>query len=515
VTAPDPAVDVLGSSAKTAAVGRTPRLHALMIASEVSPWAKTGGLADVAGALPHALGVLGHSVTLVMPRYRGLQDGAEPAAHERIVLGRVAHDITFFTRDISETFRLVTVDAPPLFDREGLYGTSGHDYPDNAERFALLAAAALTYGEATAAERPVDIVHGHDWQAGLAPLLLARHPGRYPALSRAGRVFTIHNLAYQGLFPPEVLPALGLPWDVFTVDTGEFWGRFSYLKAGITASDLVTTVSPTYARETQTPAFGAGMEGVLASRSDRYVGILNGIDTDLWNPATDRLLPAHYDAEHLDGKLVCKRAALERFGLAVGDDALARPLIGMVTRLVEQKGLDLVEEACDALANLEASWVIVGQGDARYETFLTRWASRYPTRVGVRIGFDEELAHLVEAGADIFLMPSRFEPCGLNQMYSLRYGTVPIVHAVGGLEDTIQPYTARALHANGFKFREATAETLVRTVRQAVRLYADTPRWRRLVEEGMSVDHSWRNAAREYGKVYRRARLMAATRAVR
>jgi starch synthase len=337
-------------------------------------------------------------------------------------------------------------------------------------------------------------------------------PSRFPRLREAGTVFTIHNLAYQGSFPRNVVPALGLPWSVFTLETGEFYGQFSFLKAGLVYSDYLTTVSPAYARETQEARFGAGMEGVLFARRYRYSGILNGIDTTAWDPASDPYVPARFDATDLSGKLICKRALLERCGLSVGDDALARPLVGMVSRLVEQKGLALIEAAADALMRLDATWVFVGTGEARYEEFLRRLQARYPSRVGVHIGFDEALAHLVEAGSDMFLMPSTFEPCGLNQMYSLRYGTVPIVTAVGGLDDTIQPYTARASSANGFKFREMTADALVRTVRQAVRLYHDKAAWIPLMRQGMAIDHSWETSAREYVKVYRRARQAALVR---
>ncbi|MEO8070746.1 MAG: glycosyltransferase, partial [Acidobacteriota bacterium] len=271
--------------------------------------------------------------------------------------------------------------------------------------------------------------------------------------------------------------------------------------------------SYSYAQETQRPESGAGMEGVLTGRADRYFGILNGIDTQQWNPGSDPLLPASFDVDDMAGKVACKRALLERFQFARGDDALARPIVGMVSRLVEQKGLDLIQAAHEALVDLNATWVFVGMGEPRYEQFLRELQAGHPSRVGVHIGFDERLAHLVEAGADIFLMPSKFEPCGLNQMYSLRYGTVPVVHAVGGLDDTIQPYTARARGANGFKFREATPEAMVRTLRQAVRLYHDKPVWSRLVRQGMTVDHSWQTSAKEYVKVYRRARHAAAIRA--
>lgn len=492
--------------------GRSPRLGVLMIASEVAPWAKTGGLADVTGALPEALERLGHDVTTVLPRYRGSRLAEATVVNRTITLGGT-YDVAFHVSQVSPRRRIVMVDAPSLFDREGYYGQNGRDFTDNAERFAVLAAAALDFAEHDTASRPVDIVHAHDWQAGLAPVLLRNHPARYPRLRAAGVVFTIHNLAYQGLFPKEVVPAFGLPWSAFTVDTGEFYGQFSYLKAGIEYSDFVTTVSPSYAQETQLPEFGCGMNGVLAARSERYVGILNGIDTAIWNPATDPLLPAHFDRAHLEGKSACKRALLERFGLSVGDDALTRPVVGLVSRLVEQKGLDLIQQASEELLQLDASWVFVGTGDNRYETFLRQLQQRYPNRVGTYIGFNEALAHLVEAGSDLFLMPSKFEPCGLNQMYSLRYGTVPVVHAVGGLEDTIQPYTARASGANGFKFREATPDVLVRTLKQALRLFHEKSAWASLVQNGMAADHGWETSAREYVRVYRRARQAAATRA--
>lgn len=484
-----------------------------MIASEVAPWAKTGGLADVTGALPEALERLGHDVTTILPRYRGTR-APETTMRRDVTIGATTCDVGFHVAQVSARRRVVMVDVPRLFDRDGYYGQAGKDFADNAERFAVLAAAALDFGEHDVS-RAVDIVHAHDWQAGLGPTLLRTLPDRYPRLRQAGIVFTIHNLAYQGLFPKDAIPAFGLPWSAFTVETGEFYGKFSYLKAGIAYSDFVTTVSPSYAEETQRPEFGCGMDGVLSARADRYVGILNGIDTDIWDPWTDPLLPAHFDAAHLEGKAACKRALLERFGLSVGDDALARPVVGLVSRLVEQKGLDLIEAAIEELVHLDASWVFVGTGEARYEGFLRQLQERYPNRVGTYIGFNESLAHLVEAGSDLFLMPSRFEPCGLNQMYSLRYGTVPVVHAVGGLEDTIQPYTARAAGANGFKFREATPDVLVRTLKQAVRLYHDKAAWLALMQNGMAADHGWETSAKEYVRVYRRARQASAAPAAR
>jgi starch synthase len=489
------------------------RLHILMVASEVSPWAKTGGLADVTGALPEALERLGHDSTTVLPLYRGVAvpDGARRVAR-RTRIGVVEHDVVLHIAQVSSQRRVVFVEVSALYDRDGLYTSHGRDFPDNADRFAVLAAAALDFAASETDAAPVDVIHAHDWQTGLVPVLV-RTDARYrQAFGTAALVFTIHNLAYQGVFIRDVVPRFGLPWSVFTMDTGEFWGGFSFLKAGITHSDVVTTVSPTYARETLRPDVGVGMNGVLASLGDRYVGILNGIDTTTWNPSTDVLLPANFDVGSLDGKQVNKRRLLEHFNLPVGDDALARPLVGMVSRLVAQKGLDLIERAAPELTQLDTTWIFLGTGDEQYETFLRELARDYPSRVGVHIGFDERLAHLVEAGSDLFLMPSVFEPCGLNQMYSLRYGTVPVVSAVGGLDDTIQPYTARARHANGFKFRDQSPETLVRTLKQATRLYHDKEVWIPLMERGMTADHSWQTSAREYVKVYGRARQSAASR---
>jgi starch synthase len=493
--------------------GRPPRLGVMMVASEAAPWAKTGGLADVIAALPDALVRLGHRVTSVLPRYRGVVMPHVESHRHAVRLGPAVHEIVLHVASLGPRQRVVFVDSPRHFDRDTLYGPGGTDYSDNAERFGLLSAAALDLADAQAAEHPVDIVHAHDWQTGLVPTFARVHGDRWRSLAGAGFVFTIHNLAYQGVFPRETVPALGLPWSVFRIESAEFWGQFSCLKAGIHYSDWVTTVSPTYARETQGKALGAGMDGVLRARADRYVGILNGIDTDVWNPKTDAALPAPFDAADLAGKRRCKLALLERFRLPLGDDAMERPIVGLISRLVEQKGLDLVAAASEELAALDATFVFAGTGEARYEHFLRAFAARHPARVGVFIGFDERLAHLVEAGSDMFLMPSRFEPCGLNQMYSLRYGTVPIVHGVGGLEDTIRRYTPRARRPNGFKFAEATAESLLKAVRQAIRLYREPQDWLRLMRQGMSEEHSWDTSAREYVKVYRRARRDAGVRA--
>jgi starch synthase len=477
-----------------------------MVTSEMAPWAKTGGLGDVTAGLSSALAASGHDVTVVLPRYRGVDPPDGSATPQGVALGRIQARVSLVDVTLDPGRRAVFVDAPALFDRDGYYGTATGDHPDNAERFAVLAAAALAWGEADPAGGP-DVLHAHDWQAGLALALVATMPDRWPMCAGAGRVFTIHNLAYQGRFPLAVADALGLPLEVAAPGGAEFWGELSYLKAGIVYADRVTTVSRGYARETLGAELGFGFERILADRGAAYRGILNGIDIGVWNPATDRWLPAHYAPDDLAGKTACKRALVERVGLPVGDDALRRPLVGMVSRLVEQKGLDLIVEASRDLLALDASWVFLGAGDPRFEAALGALAREAPTRVATTIGFDEGLAHLIEAGADAYLMPSRFEPCGLNQMYSLRYGTVPIVRAVGGLDDTVRNYMPWARRPNGFTFRQATPRALVRAVRRALGVFATDPvTWGRLVSQGMAEDHSWDRAAAEYGKVYRRAR---------
>jgi starch synthase len=475
-----------------------------MVASEVSPFAKTGGLADVAGALPLALARLGHSVTLVMPRYRGMEKG-EAAGARQLELGGRQHAIRYFRLPAGERVEVVSIDAPELYDREGLYGTAAEDYPDNAVRFAVLARAALAY--ATGVVRtPYSVVHAHEWQTGLVPAYLRWHHADDPNIGGRPCVFTIHNLAFQGLFPGSILPALGLPWELYTADGLEYWDQVSFLKAGITLSDWITTVSPRYAKEILTEEYGCGFDGILSARKDTLSGILNGIDAERWNPQRDPHLPVPYSPENLSGKLKAKASLLAELRLAAEGGALDRPVIGMVSRLTAQKGFDLIAQALDQLLALDATYVLLGSGEPRFEEAWQRAAAARPERVGVRIGFDERLAHLIEAGADMFLMPSRFEPCGLNQMYSLRYGTIPIVRATGGLDDTVVNYNERSGRGTGFKFKEYTAPALVRTVKRALKLFGRRKEWRALQLAGMRQDFSWDASAREYVKVYRSVR---------
>lgn len=486
-----------------------------MIASEAQPFSKTGGLADVASALPKALAALGHEVTVITPRYRGVTDG--PLA------GRVSLELAGYRFHAAlmeapvagmgdaarngTTPRVLLLDCPELYDRDGIYYDAGGDFPDNPLRYAFLSAAGIEWAlQQASTPGAFDIIHAHDWQGGLVPAYARRVPG-------VRCVFTIHNLAYQGVFDNSWVPRLGLDWQDFSAERGfEFFDRVSFLKAGINLSDAITTVSPTYAEEIQRPEYGYGLDGVIRNRREHLIGILNGIDHDEWNPRADPHLPEPFDADDLSGKAAAKRALLEAFGFAMTDDIVTRPVIGMVSRMVDQKGLDLIQAIAGDLLSLDATFTIVGTGEPRYQDMWRRLAQARPDRVAVFVGFDELRAHLVEGGADLFMMPSRFEPCGLNQMYSLRYGTVPVVRAVGGLVDTVRPYNPRNGQGNGFLFADYQPEALLDTLRRALEAFSNQKLWSRLQKNGMKADFSWDRSAAEYVKIYSRLLPVARSR---
>ena len=472
-----------------------------MVSSEAVPYAKTGGLADVSSGLAKALGQLGHDVTLVVPKYRGVPVVPRSVTRRYLALGRRWYDVGFVEHRLSAAVRVVLIECDELYDRDGLYADGEDDHPDNAIRFAVLARAALEY-PALASRRP-DVIHAHDWQAGLVPVYARARYATHPLIHSAVTVFTIHNIAYQGRFPDRLLESLDLDRSLFTVEGIEFWGGGSFLKGGINFSDGVTTVSEGYAREVLTREYGHGLEGVVAAKGDRFMGILNGIDIETWSPETDTLLPKRYSASDLGGKQTAKRQLLERFRLPTSEQDLARPVIGVISRLVYQKGFDLVDEVIDELPKLGASFVVLGTGERRFEEMWRNAAQRHPSVFGVQIGYDESLAHLVEGGADIFLMPSRYEPCGLNQMYSMRYGTVPVVRAVGGLDDAVTEHDAPNRRGTGFKFSEFTGAAMLTALRTAIRTFADGTRWRALQVEGMSRDFSWTVSAGAYVREYR------------
>lgn len=480
-----------------------------MLASEVAPFAKTGGLADVVGALPHELHRRGHDVRIMMPLYRSV----DRYRHRLLPLLRrievqwgtdvIAGEIMRCPFPGNPHLPVYFIDQNMLFGRSGFYGENNQDYQDNDRRFGFFCLAALWTLKAL--DWAPDIIHLHDWQAGLAAPLLRFHPviANDNFYRRTRSVFTIHNLAYQGLMHRDTLPRLQLGWKVFTHEGLEFHGLVSALKAGIVYSERTTTVSPTYAREIQQEENGAGMDGVLRARAESLHGILNGIDTDVWNPETDPHIPAHYSADDLTGKAKCRRALLERFGLEDGNGA---PVIATISRLVEQKGFDLVELAAERLLKTGARLAVLGTGDPATEDFFRTLAKRHPDQVGAVLAYDERLAHLMEAGADLFLMPSRYEPSGLNQLYSMRYGTLPVVRRVGGLADSVEDTTAETLAegtATGFSFEEYSADALATTVERAVALFReDKEAWRQIQRQAMARDSSWQRSAAEYERVY-------------
>jgi starch synthase len=475
-------------------------LKIVFATSEVTPYSKTGGLADVSAALPKALGRLGHATWVVTPLYAGIDRGRLARRLDGLLVpmgaDRVHADVW---EDRAAEIPVFFVDQPGLYERPFLYGPPEGEYGDNAYRYAFLSRAALEI--ASALGLAPDVFHAHDWQTGLIPLFLRRHLGGHP-LAAAATVFTIHNLGYQGLFGRDVFDVLGLGADLWHWQGIEFHGLASLLKAGILFADRLTTVSPSYAREIQGPEMGHGLDGILRERADRLHGILNGIDADAWDPAHDPHLVQRYSAEDLSGKRACKAALQREVGLPERADV---PLVAIVSRLVAQKGWDLFAAIADSFLVEEVQLAVIGTGSPHFEGFFRSLATRYPGRASVRVGFDEAAAHRMEAGADLFLMPSRYEPCGLSQMYSLRYGTLPVVRATGGLEDTVVDLDEDPLRGNGFKFRGYDPGALLEALRRALTRYRDRPAWEAVVRRAMALDFSWARAAREYVKVYEMA----------
>ena len=476
-------------------------MHIAFVASEGVPYSKTGGLADVVGSLPKALASLGHQVSVYLPRYRQTKL-SDPQTVVRSVTVPFDDHYRFpsvVTAGMVNGVRHYFVEYPAYFDRDALYGTALGDYIDNAERYALFCRAVL---EASKIVGVPQIFHCHDWQAALVPVLLRSLYAQDPAFREVGTLFSIHNMGYQGVFQPEILPLLMLPWDLFTIGKMEFFGQVNFLKGALVDADLITTVSRKYAQEIQTAELGFGLEGVLRNRAGSVSGILNGVDYEEWNPQTDKYIAARYSPQDLSGKAKCKADLLATFGLE--DTKL--PIFGMVSRFVPQKGLDLISQIGDRLVREDLVLVALGTGEKEYEEMFLRLQRQFPKKVAVKVAYDNALAHKVEAGADIFLMPSRYEPSGLNQMYSLKYGTVPIVRATGGLDDTIEPWDARTGKGTGFKFADYSGETLLLTIRLALVAFRAQSSWQVLMKNGMAKDFSWQAWAREYVKVYERVR---------
>lgn len=473
-----------------------------MVSPEASPWAKTGGLADVVGALPGTLARIGHPVATVIPRYMNARNA--PATRVigslRIPLAGVVHDVAIWELKSgdakSDNTTVYSVDQPALFDRPGLYGDQRGDYPDNHIRFAVLSKAAL---EVSRRLFPADIIHCHDWQASLVPAYLKDPRIADPTFLGIRTLLTIHNLGYQGIFERTALAEIGLPEQFYSMEGMEFFGQINLLKGGIVFADRLNTVSRRYAEEIQTPEYGFGLDGLLRKRGAVLSGILNGADYSHWNPETDPHIPVKYSAGALGGKRACKVELLREMGLPAR--AIDRPLLGIISRFTSQKGFDLMAEAAAELFAEDIFLVALGNGETQWEDLFRSLREEFPERISVKFGYDDALAHRVEAGADMFLMPSRYEPCGLNQIYSLRYGTVPIVRATGGLDDTI--VSAPPGEATGFKFHDYNGKALLDAIRQACAIWKNRRAWTAMMVRGMRKDFSWTDSAREYSDLYR------------
>jgi starch synthase len=470
----------------------------LFVASEGLPFSKTGGLADVVEALPRSLVSLGHRVAVLLPKYRNTKAGPVAAQGLTVPLGDTLRFPTIVKGGTLRGVRYFFVEDPEYFDRDQLYGVAGKDYPDNAERFSEFSRAAIEFSKRVWTP---DVIHCHDWQSALVPVLLRTQYKNDAALQEIPVVFTIHNMGYQGTFPRETMKKIGLPDNLYRVDAMEFYGRVNFLKGGLVFSDYLTTVSRKYAEEIQTPEYGHGLDGVVRNRANRLTGILNGVDYTAWNPEKDKLIAAKYSMKDLSGKLVCKKNLLEIFNLP--PENADKPLIGIVSRFVDQKGFDLIAKVAPDLLAEDLAIAALGTGEPKYEKMFHDLAQLNPEKLGVKIAYDNAVAHKIEAGADIFLMPSRYEPCGLNQIYSLRYGTVPVVRATGGLDDTIEAFDPATGRGTGFKFQAYEAAVLLNTIRQALAVHRSEPViWRRIQTEGMAKDFSWHASAIEYTRLY-------------
>jgi starch synthase len=480
-------------------------MRIVFAASECVPYVNTGGLADVIGALPREVARQGHQVTTYLPFYRQISAKMK----ERVVaIKSLTIPFQYYNRfatvldgGVQDGVQYYFIDCPELFDREYIYATPTGDYQDNWERFGLFSRAVL---EAAKVLGVPDVFHAHDWETAPMPIYLRTSYYFDPLLRSAGTLLTVHNAGFQGWFPPVTVERLLLPWDIYTPDRAEHYNQLNFLKGGVMYSDIVSTVSRKYAEEIQTAEFGSGLEGTFQKRANDLHGILNGIDTVKWNPATDGNIAAHFTAENLDGKASCRRDVLHAFGLTHASDDT--PVLGIVSRFATQKGFDLLAQIADDLAAEEMVLVVLGDGEPYYENLFHQLQERHPGKISVRVPYDRALAHKVEAGADAFLMPSHYEPCGLGQLYALRYGTIPIVRATGGLDEAVAEWNPETREGTGFKFHGYAPGDFLAAIRRAVALFkGDKEGWKKLVRNAMAEDHSWVGPAGEYIKLYEEA----------
>lgn len=470
-----------------------------MLSSEIAPFAKTGGLADVLGTLSVALEKRGHEITLIMPAYRCVLNGPfaldETGMQLTVPLGASVQEASVFEARLGQNVSVYLVRADRYFDRDFLYGTPYGDYPDNAERFTFFSRAALEILRG----HPAEIVHCHDWQTALGIVFLKAQGSRYPEVASAKTVLTAHNLGFQGIFRESSWPLLNLDRSYFSPQYLEFYGNINFLKGAIALADKITTVSPTYAQEIMSAEQGFGLQGVLRQRAADVTGILNGVDYSEWNPEVDSFIARRYSANDLVGKRICKDKLQGSLRLPVKSTV---PVFGMISRLTSQKGFDLIQKVFDRMMEQELQLVLLGSGELRYEDFFVTAAARFPEKFAVRTGFDEALAHRIEAGADIFLMPSLYEPCGLNQMFSLKYGTIPIVRAIGGLKDTVIDYDAESGKGTGFVFDRYDSLALWQSIERALQVFAEKRSWNALIHRAMGMDFSWDRSAQAYSQLY-------------
>jgi starch synthase len=480
-------------------------LRILLATPEAVPFAKTGGLADVAGALPKSLVAKGCEINLIMPYYRMVKESGLPHQYLgeeiEVPLGDEKLKADIYLGHLNQNIPTYFIGREEFFDREYLYSTPKGDYFDNAERFIFFSKAVLIFCQRMGFTP--DIIHHHEWQTGLIPAYLKSVYLSDPFFSHTATVFTIHNIAYQGLFKKEKFFLTDLPKEMYNPEGIEFWERINFMKSGIVYADIINTVSQKYSEEIQTPEYGYGLEGILRKKKDILHGILNGVDYQDWDPSHDPHLISRYNPKDISGKRECKKDLLKEFHLP--SSLIDAPLFGMISRLTDQKGFDLLIEILEELFSLDIGFVLLGTGDQKYHDLLTQVAHKYPQKAGIRIAYDDRLAHKIEAGTDFFLMPSKYEPCGLNQIYSLKYGTIPVVRATGGLDDTITHYDPTTKKGNGFKFTHYDAKEFLNTIKLAINSYSQPEHWSQLVRNAMTSDFSWERSAEAYLQLYRKA----------
>ncbi len=466
-----------------------------IVAAEITPWAKAGGLADVIGALPAALKNVGAEPVLILPGYRSLLSALKTtpvAQNQSLMLGHLTENFSIVRAEVQGGVPAYLIVHQGFFDREGVYGEKGRDYSDNVLRYIFFGRAAAMV--AADFVKP-DVLHAHDWHAATAPIVMRADPAFEDRLGKTVSVFTLHNLAFQGIFDTVDFPSLGIPWSYFSIEVLEFFGRVSLMKGAIVLSDGASTVSPTYAHEVTTdPELGFGLEGVLRHKGDRFVGILNGGDYNEWNPATDSMIAAKYTPQRPDGKRECARDL--RGAAQLPERAV--PLVGMVSRMTAQKGFDLLRDSLDRVLELDLQIAMLASGDPAMEKIFGEAERKHPDKLRVLLKFDNAMAHKIQAGCDAFLMPSKFEPCGLTQMYALKYGTVPVVRATGGLRDTVSEFDPRAGSGNGFSFEEYKPEALLAALSRMIAAYQRPADWKKLMANCFACDFSWERAARNY-----------------